>query len=117
MTTDQRLRDARRSAALGADPIADRAKFIAAHLRSGGRDPREDPRVGDVVESWGRDFPARRRVMHVDSAPGVLGGLPAVFWQEVREDGSDGVTHGKTLLVGGWQSWARGGEVLRLGAP
>jgi hypothetical protein len=112
---DEALRAAERArAAAPLDPEV-MARWIAAHLRSGGRDPRRDPREGDEVET-GRwqpaDYPPRRRVTGLGQAAGAHYAIgmrgPVVHWREV-----DGMGHGTNTLAA-WQAWAADGTILRV---
>lgn len=67
-----------------------------------GRDPRRDPRAGDVV----RKGLADRRVESVD-------GLSVYYTATYGLRGSDGVVY--SAETDNWRRWAAGAEVLRTG--
>jgi hypothetical protein len=112
---DAELRAAVRARAAAPEDKEARARWLAAHLRAGGRDPRRDPRAGDVVESAGwrpMDYPPVREVLSVGAGVGPRFAIPlpgdVVAWREV-----DGMGHGSCTYAA-WLEWARGGDVLRV---
>jgi hypothetical protein len=100
--SDTRLRGLERAAAQG-DPEA-QARLITEHLRAGGRDPRIEPREGDVVVSQA----LQREVTRVRTRMGIDEG-----WVFFVRDAAGDIAH-RTLRE--WRRWAKGGTVLRLGA-
>lgn len=118
--SDAARRTAERARQLGADPIADRAALFAAYLRAGGRDPRVDPREGDVVETgdWkSYHYPATRL------CTGLNPSGKTVHWREVQTLDETAVLIGAIGAIGSlvgsarletWRRWAAGGTVLRV---
>lgn len=121
---DAELRRLERAALLAPEDAEAVARFVAAHLRAGGRDPRRDPRKGDMVASKGYLFGSirvyRPRAWAVIAPErGVLapGRLRFVTRERVLGAGQvyRRVNEATSVTLPSWRRWAAGGTVLAIG--